>query len=358
MAWWVVVRRDGRRLCRRSPVQTLEGAVEFEMALREWREGPDEALPLTGASTYAEFAKEWMERYVAVANRPATVLEKRVALRSRLLPAFGHVPIGAISTNLVDARVAQWRREGISLKRVNNLATILRCSLRCAAEWGLIREAPRIRHHKYIPPVPMFLSAAEGERLLAAMEPGFWRTLVLFMMRTGVRFGEAAALRWEDLDLDASPARVLIRRGVCHGIVAEPKTRASRRSIALTHDLEVALRAHRLRRGGKSEWVFTSPAGRFYSPEKSCHFLKKACMKAGVPVITWHKLRHSCASQLLAKGVPLVAVKELLGHTSIETTTIYTHIAPNLMWDYMKLLAPAPTKVPGCSDSLIPSSGE
>lgn len=351
MEWWVDLRIGGRRVRRRSPVQTLEGAIEHERDVRAQMVHPEmDRIPLTGGSTFAEFAEQWMTQYVAVANRPSTVREKRAALHSKLLPAFGSLPLDQITTNTVDARVARWMKEGLSIKRINNLATILRCSLRCAAEWGFLREAPRIRHHRYIPPVPQFLTRTESDRLLATMEPGFWRTLVLFLLKTGARFGEAAALKWEDLELDNTPAHVLIRRGVCNNVVAEPKTRASRRSIALNADLVVALRALKYRRP-KSEWVFTSPTGKFYRPESCGHFLKQACEKAGVPIITWHKLRHSCASQLMAHGVPLVAVKELLGHTNIEVTSIYTHIAPNLMWDYIQVLSKPASPNPGVQHS-------
>jgi len=62
-------------------------------------------------------------------------------------------------------------------------------------------------------------------------------------------------------------------------------------------------------------------------------------MNAGIPIVSWHKLRHSCASQLLARRVPLPAIKEVLGHTSLEVTSIYTHIIPGLMKDYMYLLS-------------------
>ena len=347
MAWWVDFRANGRRIRRPSPVQTLEGAIEFEIQLRTQMSQPEpEAFPVSSQSTFAEFAQLWMTDYVAIANRPSTIHEKWIALKSRLLPAFGHLPIGAITTNMVDARIAEWHRAGTSIKRANNVATILRCALRCAVEWGYIAQAPLIRHHRYIPPVPKYLTSAESERLLASMEPGFWRTLVLFLLRTGVRFGEAAALRWEDLELDASPAFVIIRRAVCNNVVAEPKTRASRRTIALTPDIVVALRALRYNRP-KGDWVFKSPLDLFYRPERTGHFLKEACRKAGVPVITWHKLRHSCASQLMARGVPLVAVKELLGHTSLDVTSIYTHVAPNLAWEYMQRLTPARTPEPG-----------
>ncbi len=294
--------------------------------------------PLHGCSTFADFAKRWMADYVTVANRPSTQREKECALRTRLIPSFGHMQLSHISTNMVDAAVAQWLRNGMSIKRANNILTILRKALVCAVEWGFLTRAPIIRHHRYFPPIPQYLTRAESTRLLDFMEPGFWKTFVRFLLGTGVRFGEAAALRWDDLDLESNRPTVAIRRGVACGIVTEPKTRASRRTIILIPEIVIALRALRYQRRN-SDWVFTSPSGQFYKPTNTNRILRAACIKAGVPIVSWHKLRHSCATQLLACGVPLPAIKEVLGHTSLEVTSIYAHVTPGLMWEYMQMLS-------------------
>jgi len=250
--WWVDLRANGRRYRRKASIQTLEGAIEHEARLREEFTRADssrDSFPLHARSTYAEFAEHWMADHVAIANRPSTVLEKECGLKSRLLPKFGHLPLEEVSTNTIDAAAASWIRSGMSVKRANNLLSILRQSLRCAVEWGILPRAPLVRHHRYFPPVPQYLTRAESRRLLESMESGFWRTFVGFLLGTGVRFGEAAALRWDDLDLDGPVPTVVIRRGVVHGIVAEPKTKASRRTIILIPEVVVALRlTHRSRR--------------------------------------------------------------------------------------------------------------
>jgi integrase len=353
--WWISLRaHSGRRIRRKARIQSLEGAIQQEQAIRaQLARGQEmlDAFPLYGGSTFAEFAERWMTDYVQIANRASTAEEKRYALRCRLLPAFGRLRLEEISTGLVDAQAANWIKSGLSVKRVNNILTIFRKSLGCAVEWGLLAQVPLIRHHKYFPPIPRFLTREESTRLLDSMEPGFWRTVILFLLRTGARFGEAAALRWEDLALDADPPTVRIQRGVCYGNVADTKTKASRRTLVLVPELVIALRALRFR-PPDSEWVFTSPSGQFYWPGRCGHVLKNACEKAGVPIISWHKLRHSCATQLLACGAPLPAIKEVLGHTSLEVTSIYTHVAPGLMWEYMKYLSTVPT--PGEKAGTIP----
>jgi hypothetical protein len=133
-AWWVGLRLPGRRIRRKAPVQSLEGAVEYEAKLLAEAARAEEAgngLPLCSGSTFAEFAETWMTEYVEIANRVSTVREKQSALWTHFLPTFGSLKLCEITTNTVDAKVAVWMRSGMSVKRANNLLTILRRSLRC-----------------------------------------------------------------------------------------------------------------------------------------------------------------------------------------------------------------------------------
>jgi integrase len=231
-----------------------------------------------------------------------------------------------ITTHRVDQVIANWRRDGLGGKRINNLLTVLRRCLRTAEEWGLIRATPRIRSLRVEIPVPVFLSPEETVRLLAAFPTGFWRTLALFIATTGVRFGEAAALQWTDLHLDAEHPYVFVHRAVESGDVGATKTVAGRRTIPLIPQTVDALRRH----DRVSDWVFPSTTGRFLRPNHSSIHLTRACTDAGLQRITWHKLRHTTASTLMAKGVPPAVVRDILGHTSIEMTMRYTHVSPQV----------------------------
>ena len=65
----------------------------------------------------------------------------------------------------------------------------------------------------------------------------------------------------------------------------------------------------------------------------------EACERAGIGRVTWHKLRHTTATELMRQGVPLAVVSEVLGHTSVEMTKRYTHVAPHVAWSFMQLLS-------------------
>lgn len=74
--------------------------------------------------------------------------------------------------------------------------------------------------------------------------------------------------------------------------------------------------------------------------EKEAGFISPTCEQASVTVVTWHDLRHTFASHLVAKSAPLPAVQKLLGHSEIKMTMRYSHLGPDQLRDAVALLAP------------------
>jgi integrase len=130
------------------------------------------------------------------------------------------------------------------------------------------------------------------------------------------------ALTWDDVDLVAG--RLMVRRSVARGIVGTPKSGKSR-EVPLAASIVAALKSHRHLRG---DLVFSDPDGAMFKKGETKWPLWRACKKAGLRRIGWHVLRHTFASHLAMRGVPLKAVQELLGHSTIEMTMRYAHLAP------------------------------
>ncbi len=167
--------------------------------------------------------------------------------------------------------------------------------------------------------------------------------LWLFYILTGVRRGEALALRWSDIDLQAG--NVVIRRSlvpVDHRLViGEPKTNRGRRQISLDTRLVEELRHHRYRQSEErllmgpafrdQGLVFAHPDGAPLRPEQVSRWFTALSRQTGVPAIRLHDLRHLHATLALAAGVPTRVVADRLGHsTTAVTADIYQHVLPEL----------------------------
>lgn len=322
--WFVDFRYRRRRVRKYSPVQTRRGAEQYERTLRNELIHEDEAGrdPFGGPTpTFAEFADRWMRDYVLPHNRPSSIRSKRAALRLHLLPTLGGLRLDEITTRRIDEFTTDLLAKKLSSKTVNNTLSMLRCSLVIAEEWGLLAKVPRVRWLPVVERPVRFLSEAESTKLLLATQPGFWRTFIVFLLRTGVRFSEAAALQWADIDLDAAYPRARIWKGGADGVVGPTKTRFLR-EVPLSPAVIEELRAHP--RDG--ELVFPKLDGGMMNPAPAVKYLYRICKRAGLGTFGWHVLRHTCATRLTAAGVPLRVVQELLGHTTLKMTARYAHV--------------------------------
>ncbi len=143
-----------------------------------------------------------------------------------------------------------------------------------AAEWGELDRVPVVKWLKVPEAEFDFLDFEEAERLLAAVEEGEWRTMVLLAIKTGLRQGEILALRWTDVDLVAG--HLVVRQSVTRGIVTTPKNGRSRK-IPLAPSVLTALRSHRHLRG---KLVFCAADGRMLTKNECKHPLWRACRRA------------------------------------------------------------------------------
>ena len=326
-AWWVDFRHDGYRIRRRSPENSRAGAAHYEALLRqrlargEPLEGPPPVAPT--APRYERFAWDWFSTYVQTHNRPSEQKAKRVTLRAHLIPHFGKTRVDGITVLAIEEYKAQKLKSGLSPKSINNHLTILHRSLQSAHEW-YATPLPVIRRLKVPPQRFDFLTDEESRRLVTSIADPFWRTMLLVGLRTGLRYGELIGLQWTDVDLQRTT--LTVRRSIVRGVIGPPKNNRDR-LVPLTPQVCDALAA--LRR--VNLFVFGRTNGRPLHHETPRLVLKRFCRAAGLRPIGWHTLRHTFASQLVAKGATMREVQELLGHADVRTTMRYTHLAPTAL---------------------------
>lgn len=308
---------------------------------------PEKEVPL-----FEEFAKEFLENYVRANNKPAEHESKRSVLDCHLVPAFRGKRIDEIKPRLIEAYKAEKLRAGRAIKRkgegpglswktVNNHLTILRRMLAIAKQWEVIESIPDITWLKGPKAEFDFLDFEEAERLVASADEGEWRTMILLGLKTGMRQGELRALRWDDVDLHKG--LIVVRQNIVRGHVGTPKS-GKGREIPMSDQALAALKAHRHLRG---ELVFCNADGDYWKKNECKHPLWRACKRSGIRRIGWHVLRHSFASHLVMRGVPLKAIQELLGHATIEMTMRYSHLSPDVTRSAVLALDEAPPEYAG-----------
>jgi integrase len=333
---------DGKRerVRKVAPEQTRRGAERYERALRRElllgrRVEQDKEAEAPEATTFGAFVRQFEATYVKTNNKPSEADTKRSIFRCHLLPAFGRHRLHEIGARDIESYKARKLEAGLAPKTVNNHLTVLRRTLAVAVEWELLRHLPVVKWLRTPPPEFDFLTFEEAERLVVGADPE-WRAMILVALKGGLRLGELLALRWEDVDLVAG--RVMVRRSVTRGYVTTPKS-GKAREVPLGETVLRALKAHRHLKG---ELVFAGDRGAMLVKGESKWPLWRACRRAGLRLIGWHALRHTFASHLVMRGVPIKAVQELLGHASIEMTMRYAHLSPDVRRDAVRALdAPA-----------------
>lgn len=175
------------------------------------------------------------------------------------------------------------------------------------------------------------LSKEESCRFLAACEKIKGGEIFKMALLTGLRPGELLGLTWTDLDLDKGTVK--ITKAAKHtkakgAFLDEPKTASARRCIFL--DLSLVNMLKRMKKSACSLLVFPNKKGQLNYPIKLHYCFKKILKLAGIArPFRVYDLRHSHASLLLEKGIPIQAVSARLGHSSINTTlAFYVHARP------------------------------
>jgi integrase len=272
------------------------------------------------------------------------------------LPFLGNFPVDAITKQDV-ARWIVWQEAQrstrypdrmIAAKTIRNYHGLLSSILTAAADAKLLTDNPArgTRLSRGRRTGVSFLTRSEFQTVLHFI-PDHYKPLVLVLAGTGLRWGEATALTWSDLDTGSDPAVLRVDKAWQKGeknkaILGPPKTARGRRSISLWPDLVEAMGA----RAAGSDLIFTGSqrvsrvwSARFHAaawrPAVEAANDAERCTQIGaVPIGKTprvHDLRHTHASWLIAAGVPLPYVQQRLGHENITTTVdLYGHMLPDM----------------------------
>ena len=242
---------------------------------------------------------------------------------------FGYLKRNNISSPRrqdITAYLLELKRQGFSPSTISRRLSAVKGYFRYMLNEGLIKANPTagMKSPRKWAEIPGALSSADVNSLLSAPDTkkkaGMRDAAILELLyATGMRISEVCGLKTADVNFDAGFLRCM-GKGSKERII--PVGGKALESIKLY--MEKA-RAH-YARGGARELFITRLGGKF-TRQGLWKIVKKHALKAGIREnMTPHMLRHSFATHLLERGADLRSVQEMLGHSSISTTQIYTHV--------------------------------
>lgn len=320
--------------------------------LREVQRDRDRGVPFDGERmSVGEFFTDWLQNIEQFNIRSSTYEQHALRLRCHILPGLGAKPLKELKHQHIQAFLNRKRQGGLAPGTVRNLRALISHGLEYAVKCNYVvrNEAALTEPPKEEPHEVAYLTPAETRALLEEVRGHRYEALVITLVSLGLRWGEATALRWEDVDLRAGTLSVRHSLYTVGGKVTlgQPKTKKSKRTLKLPAITLAALQEQRkqqlarrpaesprkgrtsakVRENAAHNWVFTSLVNTPVGDERFRKELREWTAEAGLPTIRIHDLRHTAATLMLKQGIGVKVVSEILGHSSIRTTLdLYGHV--------------------------------
>ena len=309
--------------------------------------------------TLGEYLDQWLSAYAKANVSPKTFERYEEIVRLTIKPHMGTIVLDRLqpiqlqqfySTLQESGRKKKSKsgKTGLSARTVLHVHRLLHQALKRAVKWQLLIrnpceavEPPRPESHEM-----RTLNEAESAWLLeAALETRLYPGILLGVA-TGLRRGEVLGTRWSDIDFTSK--KLVVNQAIEKtnaGIrFKQPKTKRSRRPVALPEFAVSALRTFRAQQDDERklygadyathDLVCARPDGSPMDPDNYSSDVIKFMKKIGLAGVSFHKLRHGYATHLFAQNVHPKIVQELLGHSTIAITMdLYSHLIPGMQED-------------------------
>ena len=316
---------------------------EAQEELRKFQNHVDSGfLPDAENVTFGEFMSSWLEHH-ATQVEPKTWKRYEALSRLYLVPRLGHMQLARIRPAHVQAAIDA---VGQSPRTVQHVRGVASNAMRQAVAWQLITSNPvaATRAPKAERPDLEVLNVETVRAIMSAAEGTLWEIPIFLAAFTGARRGEVLAIRWEYVYLDRGRVRIAFGLERLSGEFRfkEPKTKRSRRSVALPQIAVDRLRRWRIEQGqtrlkAGPAWhdfdlVCEAGDGTPFDPDSFSKAFKRFAQKASVPDARLHDLRHAAATLMMERGVHPSVVSRSLGHASEAfTMAVYGHVRDEML---------------------------
>jgi integrase/recombinase XerC len=299
---------NGRRIWKSTGCKRKSEAIQYVSESRQkQREKPpiDLSQFTTQLLTYLE------------SNLAASTVKLYKGAFKKFISLMGNLNVGEITPQHVE-EYKLLRAKEVSPVKVNIDFRNLRAALNVAINWKVIEENPfkKCKQLRIPPQKPTYLTHEEFNKIRGIIDQKWYEEIIVFAVSTMMRLGEIVNLQWTSVDLE-------------------------RREITVENTDEFRVKTHKPRTIPMNEWVFymlsnkpikagrvfTFPDGRALPKGYVSHKFKKYVIKAELSKkIHFHTLRHTGATWLVQNDIPIYSVQQILGHSNISITQIYSHL--------------------------------
>lgn len=336
-------RKDGRWCAQRtvgpSKREYIYARSKEELAWKVNQRERKEIPHTFSGDTVGTWLDHWLTAYIEPNVKPNTLSTYRSVINTHIRPVLGWVKLLDLTEDAVrsitNPLIKANRHETARLTR-----NVMNHAFRVAHLTGMLVDNPaaRIRIPKGVKSKVRTLNDKEANLFINAVVVDPLYPLWLILLTMGLRSGEARGLRWQDINLRDGLLTVERQLQWVDGVLTliSPKSASSLRTLPIPHvTLEALVHYHEDRdpaaRAGEA-LVFLNGEGRPVSPPYLRQRFKRLLVQAGLPKLRLHDLRHSCATLLIGKRVPMKTIQEWLGHSDYRITAdIYSHVTDTML---------------------------
>jgi integrase len=290
----------------------------------------------------ANFVRGRVDQWEAAGDiTPRTAQRYRQLTENQIAPHIGTKLLQKLTRLDIESWHTALKNGGLAARSIGHAHRVLGKALRDAEGDDLVvknvcklQRAPKVAESEkvIVQDIPAFVDKIRSDRLYVP---------AIVALFTGMRLGEILALRERSVNLDGGVVEVreALEETKANGIAFKaPKSKAGRRNITLPDIAIEALREHRKRlletrlqlslgKLAPDDLLFANLEGRPLRPSAVSSDWGDLAERIGMPEITFHALRHTHASQLIARGVDIVTISKRLGHAKPSVTlAVYAHM--------------------------------
>jgi integrase len=283
--------------------------------------------------TLDEAANHWLNTRVKLQLCPRTYEHYQGTLRKHILPIFGNLRLNEIKIQHGHQLIERLLTKGHNAKGINLILGVWKRVLIEATREEVIDKNPfqYLREMKEAPTHNVFLSRDQISRIMEVCHGHYFQSAFLLAVNSGMRRGEIAGLCWDKVNFQTGLIEISRIRDR-NGLEERTKTQKSRRFIPMNRVVFQHLEdlKHQLKhKDFPPELVIVDDQGEAFDVNHLYREFGRFLKLAGIQEhFRFHDLRHTFASHFMMNGGNIYDLQKILGHSSLEMTQRYAHLAP------------------------------